>query len=195
MNLATSRATKTISSPHGLSVVFSQGSPQLLVDSFLKPMIITREFLVSGKSDRGGWNKQQVKSIGFDIGEKGWFRSAIGKEISEDSAKEFLALKNYHLLKKHSNLAANNYNFFAKSENVTLNIPYKDQYKHPNWQRTRLQIMQRDGFKCMICGAKNKLLHVHHNTYDGKFIWDCKSTSMITMCVDCHEIFHDKKMH
>jgi hypothetical protein len=29
-------------------------------------MIITREFIESGRSDRGGWNKNQVRLLGLD---------------------------------------------------------------------------------------------------------------------------------
>lgn len=41
-------------------------------------------------------------------------------------------------------------------------LSYAEQLKHPNWQRRRLQIMERDGFKCANCGDSESQLHVHH---------------------------------
>ena len=41
-------------------------------------------------------------------------------------------------------------------------MEYKEQIKLPQWQRRRLEILQRDDFTCQICGCKDKTLHVHH---------------------------------
>jgi hypothetical protein len=48
--------------------------------------------------------------------------------------------------------------------------------------------MQRDKFKCIICGCNDKELHVHHRWYQfGKEIWDYPDTCFETLCFECHE--------
>lgn len=66
-------------------------------------------------------------------------------------------------------------------------MSYVQQLKDPRWQRRRLEIFQRDGFKCTMCKAGEKELQVHHKLYL-KFIppWDYPDSWLCTMCVDCH---------
>ncbi len=58
----------------------------------------------------------------------------------------------------------------------------------PQWQKKRLQIFQRDLFKCRECNATHKTLHVHHHRYkpDTK-PWDYPDSNFLTLCCDCHE--------
>jgi len=72
-------------------------------------------------------------------------------------------------------------------------MSYKEQLKHPNWQRKRLEIMQRDNFKCRICGDTKKQLHVHHIFYENEAdnIWNYPNESLITLCSDCHKYEHE----
>jgi hypothetical protein len=59
--------------------------------------------------------------------------------------------------------------------------------KDPRWQKKRLEILQRDGFKCVNCEAKEKTLHVHHLRYlKGKKPWEYDGGDLQTLCVDCH---------
>jgi hypothetical protein len=171
--------------------------PQIIVDK-KQSIIITKDFLEKGKSDRGGWNKKQLIALGFDGWEKKWYRRSIGMELSEEMANRFLELKNHHILQKQENIAKNEEQHKSKTTtkmaDVKSNISFSEQYNHPNWQRKRLEVMERDEFKCMTCGNKQKLLHVHHNTYDGKYLWECRMQSMITLCVDCHEKIHGRKL-
>ncbi len=44
-------------------------------------------------------------------------------------------------------------------------LSYKEQLTHPNWQRKRLEIFQRDNFACTICGNTEHQLQVHHLYY------------------------------
>lgn len=61
-------------------------------------------------------------------------------------------------------------------------------YKHPAWQRKRLEILKRDDFSCQNCGTKNQTLHVHHKYYEhGKLPWDYPLSALITLCEICHE--------
>ena len=68
---------------------------------------------------------------------------------------------------------------------------YKEQLKSPYWQRKRLEVLNRDDFTCQNCGNKENTLHVHHIKYaNAKRIWDIDSKYLITLCDDCHKIWH-----
>jgi 5-methylcytosine-specific restriction endonuclease McrA len=64
---------------------------------------------------------------------------------------------------------------------------YKEQIKHPKWQRKRLEILQRDNFKCRCCNDEDTQLHIHHKKYiSGNKIWMYADDDLITLCEDCH---------
>lgn len=71
-------------------------------------------------------------------------------------------------------------------------LSYAEQLKHPNWQRRRLQIMERDGFKCANCGDSESQLHVHHKQYrKGAMAWEYSDFELMTLCANCHEYASD----
>lgn len=73
-----------------------------------------------------------------------------------------------------------------------MEIEFKDQYNHPNWQKKRLEIFKRDKFKCVLCESKNKTLHVHHRYYKrAVMIWDYDNKCYLTVCQGCHEYLHE----
>jgi hypothetical protein len=58
----------------------------------------------------------------------------------------------------------------------------------PRWQKKRLEILNRDEFACRACGNDESTLHVHHCYYSkGKRPWDYADSSLVTLCVVCHE--------
>ena len=68
----------------------------------------------------------------------------------------------------------------------------------PRWKTRRKQIIARDGAKCVICGAGEKL-QVHHRQYHFiqaleifKDPWDYPDHLMITLCQPCHQRGHNK---
>ena len=65
-------------------------------------------------------------------------------------------------------------------------------YKDVRWQKLRLQILERDQWKCVICGCEDSHLNVHHPVYhpnaDGP--WDYEIEHLITLCDECHEYEH-----
>jgi ribosomal protein L37AE/L43A len=61
-----------------------------------------------------------------------------------------------------------------------------DLYKHPLWQRKRLEILQRDNWSCIACGDKTTTLHVHHLMYDGA-PWEVLDNYLQTLCEPCHQ--------
>jgi|GEM_PF-2580260 len=63
--------------------------------------------------------------------------------------------------------------------------------KNPKWQRTRLEIMQRDNWSCTKCGEKEKPLNVHHIRYiEGRKPWEYCSSDLETICENCHSTLH-----
>lgn len=67
---------------------------------------------------------------------------------------------------------------------------YINQLKDGRWQRKRLEIMQRDGFKCKVCGSENAL-NVHHLYYQaGAKIWEYDDETLVTLCEICHNVIH-----
>lgn len=79
-----------------------------------------------------------------------------------------------------------------------MSTTYAEKLKHPKWQKRRLEILQRDGFKCQLCGDVNTTLHIHHTGYRKVDIWDYKDEELITYCEVCHavvEYFKDDLRH
>ncbi len=69
---------------------------------------------------------------------------------------------------------------------------YAAKYKHPNWQKKRLEILSRDNFKCLGCDDGNKTLNVHHRIYiTGREPWDYHESLLATLCEDCHKDIHE----
>jgi 5-methylcytosine-specific restriction endonuclease McrA len=72
---------------------------------------------------------------------------------------------------------------------------YSQKLLDPRWQKKRLEILQRDDWRCQSCGEKEKTLHVHHTEYfHGCDPWDYPDILMITLCDHCHESEHDNEL-
>jgi uncharacterized CHY-type Zn-finger protein len=67
---------------------------------------------------------------------------------------------------------------------------YSELLKSPHWQKKRLQILNRDGWKCRLCKADDKTLHVHHLRYQhGAKPWEYENDDLVSLCDGCHESF------
>lgn len=68
---------------------------------------------------------------------------------------------------------------------------YRELLKDGRWQRKRLEIMQRDDFKCTKCGTTSDL-NVHHLRYiPGRSPWEYEDEDLITLCGTCHKQTHE----
>ncbi len=75
-----------------------------------------------------------------------------------------------------------------ETKKVPIKTDYSELLKHPKWQRKRLEIMQRDDFKCRSCEDEENTLHVHHLFYEkGKLPWEYDNKDLVTLCQNCHE--------
>lgn len=71
-------------------------------------------------------------------------------------------------------------------------LSYAEQLRHPNWQRKRLQILERDEWSCQACLARDRELHVHHKVYvKGRLAWEYADEELQTLCKDCHQTRHE----
>jgi len=66
-------------------------------------------------------------------------------------------------------------------------MEYIELLKHPFWQKKRLEIFQRDNFKCTKCGDTLSTLQIHHLYYKyGLNPWEYPDEALITLCELCH---------
>lgn len=84
--------------------------------------------------------------------------------------------------------------------NLQLMSTYLEKLQDPRWQKKRLQIMERDGFKCRQCNATDKTLHVHHTYYvpyapgaPRHDPWDYADHVLVTLCRVCHDNEEERK--
>lgn len=73
-------------------------------------------------------------------------------------------------------------------------MTYSDKLKDPRWQKKRLQVLDRDDFKCTLCGDKKETLHVHHKSYHKSGNpWDTELENLSSLCATCHNVFEKLK--
>ena len=76
-------------------------------------------------------------------------------------------------------------------------LTYSEKLLDPQWQRKRLEVLNRDQFKCCLCSDTKTTLHIHHKTYEkGKLPWQYKLDNFQTLCKHCHllaEFFKNEK--
>lgn len=71
---------------------------------------------------------------------------------------------------------------------MSFKYDYNEERKTVEWQRKKGHIMTRDNYSCQICGAADKMLHVHHTWYDQeRHVWDYPDNQLLALCCDCHE--------
>lgn len=63
-------------------------------------------------------------------------------------------------------------------------------------KKWRKKVLERDNYQCQKCGAKNIVLHAHHikpfSSYpDLRFSLE----NGMAVCVPCHEMIHQRKLH
>ena len=69
-----------------------------------------------------------------------------------------------------------------------------EELQHPKWQRIRLEVMERDNWACIGCGAQDITLHVHHIRYiEGRKPWEYCMADLTTLCSECHKSSHEAK--
>jgi hypothetical protein len=71
---------------------------------------------------------------------------------------------------------------------------YAEKLKDPRWQKVRLEILNRDEWRCQVCDDETTCLIVHHKRYvRGREPWEYELRLLITLCEKCHDKFHEDK--
>jgi len=64
---------------------------------------------------------------------------------------------------------------------------YLEKLRDPRWQKRRLEILDRDDWRCRRCFDSEHTLHVHHVWYaPGGDPWDVTDDGLLTLCERCH---------
>lgn len=70
-------------------------------------------------------------------------------------------------------------------------ITWRDQYKHPMWQKKRLEALENAGYLCQKCYDGESTLHVHHKRYaKGRKVWEYTVGELSVLCEGCHQEVH-----
>jgi len=56
------------------------------------------------------------------------------------------------------------------------------------YQRLRMQVLNRDGWRCQVCGSMTNL-EVHHSQFRSRQGQDTEA-NLITLCSECHKQIH-----
>lgn len=64
---------------------------------------------------------------------------------------------------------------------------YFEKLKDPQWQKRRLEIMEKSNFLCARCFDGDATLHIHHRIYrKKKQPWEYSDDELECLCEDCH---------
>lgn len=78
---------------------------------------------------------------------------------------------------------------------MSTRTDYYEKLKDPRWQKRRLEIMQKRGWKCesCTCGEKDgRQFHVHHLYYvSGRSPWSYPDWAFAVLCDPCHWATHE----
>lgn len=81
-----------------------------------------------------------------------------------------------------------------KDDKLTPQEKHDKYMKTQEWKDIRLQILERDGWRCRCCGRTNDdpkaQLTIHHSTYDNLFNEEEHLDDLITLCKYCHYQIH-----
>lgn len=75
------------------------------------------------------------------------------------------------------------------------NQTYSEKLKNANWQKKRLDILNRDNWTCLSCGRdglkEGLSMHVHHIKYLPNLEpWEYENNYLATYCELCHNTEH-----
>lgn len=65
-------------------------------------------------------------------------------------------------------------------------MTYSQKLRDPRWQKKRLEILQRDNWRCVLCGDDKHNLQVHHCVYRRIEPWEYPDYLYQTLCESCH---------
>lgn len=78
----------------------------------------------------------------------------------------------------------------GKSSDAFASMPYDEYLQTEQWQEKRKAALAAAGYRCQVCNADDRELHVHHRTYErrGNEVPD----DLTVLCCECHQLFHEE---
>jgi len=70
------------------------------------------------------------------------------------------------------------------------NSKYAEKFKDPRWQKMRLKVFEKAGWRCQNCDpdVEDRELHLHHGYYEwGIEPWDLPEDTLWCLCDECHK--------
>ena len=77
---------------------------------------------------------------------------------------------------------------FRDKERLQKKHDYEKYLMSSEWAKKRMQTMDRDSWKCVICG--NEADVVHHLTYER--IFNESLNDLVSLCTECHQREHSR---
>lgn len=176
----------------------------------MEKLKITKQFLKENRTENFGWNRNQLDVLGVTWPpRKGWLKRLIGKEIDLDTADKFIKYKSKCVSKavspsldtvnKSKTFKVESLDHFIKAGGIIKDYTAKKKKKtlHKNlsidffssreWLELRYEVLRRYGKECMLCGAKNKTIHVDHIKPRSKFPHLAMDINNLqVLCCDCN---------
>lgn len=80
--------------------------------------------------------------------------------------------------------------WYLQRQDELRTMPYQEYLQTPEWQARRQRHLRSAGYRCQLCNAGDRSLHVHHRTYErrGNERW----ADLLVLCSDCHAKHHDE---
>lgn len=167
-------------------------------------MKVTREFLDSHKTNRGSWTTSQINVLGTC--RKGWLSRAIGKEITDEQAADFIRFANRAVAsadrrksQKHSKRSARK---LSKVVALEQKLKTGGNWSHVasdaflfsfEWRRVRMLALKKYGPKCQCCGATPQtgaVMNVDH--IKPRKLFPHLALDVDNLQILCHECNHGK---
>lgn len=77
---------------------------------------------------------------------------------------------------------------------MTKKLTYGEQLRHPNWQKRRLEFLERSDWTCEMCGDTESPLHAHHRIYErNRMAWEYEDYDLACLCDSCHSRWHEDR--
>lgn len=178
------------------------------------PVVITKEkFKLIFGTQQGVPTRSQAGVVGIPYPlQKGWTKNFIGSSISDDQYNKLIKLRDDRIAfkagkriqqqpikkpkKKQVRKTPKVDDLYHKPNTVFIKNPGRGNKKYyaPEWMELRDKALDRDGHKCINCGATRKL-NVHHLCYiKGKKVWEVPLWYLVTLCETCHAKEHKKRL-
>ena len=77
-----------------------------------------------------------------------------------------------------------------KFDEIPEERDYDNYLRSEKWKNIRNQVLERDKYKCKICGTTEKL-RVHHKNYENIYQEENALCDLVTLCENCHKELHD----